>query len=127
MQEVNEILNQITKQLTDIENKMYRNEILLRVNNLLLARFILQLYNVRSELGLPKRHTAFKFEILEDDYEDLCKEFGKDDVDKALYWLDRALLLNKQDCPNNIKRYIVNKLKKKQNKKNTEEYKDNSE
>ena len=34
-------------------------------------------------------------------------------TDKALYKLDRMLLANKQDCPNNIKKYIATKLKKK--------------
>lgn len=107
------LLNQISKQLSDIEDKLYRNEILLRVNNLIVSRFILQLSQVRTELGLPKRTTFFKFELLEEDYNTLCTEYGKEETDRALYWLDRALLLNKQDCPNNIKRYIASKLKKK--------------
>ena len=101
-----DILNQIKEELS-------RVQILIRTNNLLLARFILQLSETRKELGLPKRNVFFKFELLQDDYNELVNEFGQDMTDKALYKLDRMLLANKQDCPNNIKKYIATKLKKK--------------
>ncbi|MCM1324186.1 MAG: hypothetical protein NC218_08485 [Acetobacter sp.] len=85
---------------------------MIRTNNLLLSRFILELAKVRKELGLPKRCFFFKFELLEAEYKELVNEFGKEKVDKALYRLDRLLLTNKQQCPNNIAKYIRNKLSK---------------
>lgn len=91
---------------------------LIRVNNLLLSRFILQLSEVRKELGLPKRQVFFKFELLEDDYKSLVNEYGKENVDKALYKLDRLLLNNKQQCPHNIKKYISKKLQKRRDSNN---------
>lgn len=89
---------------------------LIRVNNLLLSRFILQLSETRKELGLPKRETFFKFELLEDDYLLLVKEYGKSETDRALYRLDRLLLQNKQQCPHNIRKYIDKQLRKRQQK-----------
>ena len=106
-----EKLNLIERKILELSDEISQNKILLRVNNLLLARFILQLSQVRNDFNLPKRNTFFKFEILDDDYQDLCKEYGKDIVDKTLYRLDRTLLLNKQDCPHNIKKYITSKIK----------------
>ena len=106
-----EKLNSIEEKILELSDEISQNKILLRVNNLLLARFILQLSQVRNDFNLPKRNTFFKFEILDDDYQGLCKEYGKDIVDKTLYRLDRTLLLNKQDCPHNIKKYITNKIK----------------
>lgn len=106
-----EKLNLIEERILELSDEISQNKILLRVNNLLLARFILQLSQVRNDFNLPKRNTFFKFEILNDDYRDLCKEYGKDIVDKTLYRLDRTLLLNKQDCPHNIKKYITSKIK----------------
>lgn len=106
-----EKLNSIERKILELSDEISQNKILLRVNNLLLARFILQLSQVRNDFNLPKRNTFFKFEILDDDYQDLCKEYGKDIVDKTLYRLDRTLLLNKQDCPHNIKKYITGKIK----------------
>ena len=103
------------EELKDIKETLDRVQILIRTNNLLLARFILQLSEVRKELCLPKRNVFFKFELLEDDYKELVKEFGKAETDKALYRLDRLLLRNKQQCPNNIRKYIAKKLKAKQN------------
>ena len=103
------------EELKDIKETLDRVQILIRTNNLLLARFILQLSEVRKELCLPKRNVFFKFELLEDDYKELVKEFGKTETDKALYRLDRLLLRNKQQCPNNIRKYITKKLKAKQN------------
>lgn len=100
-----DILNQIKEELNKVQ-------ILIRTNNLLLARFILQLSETRKELGLPKRNVFFKFELLEDDYNELIKEFGKEETDKALYRLDRMLIKNKQQCPNNIRKYIASKLRK---------------
>lgn len=104
-QEEQDILNQIKEELNKVQ-------ILIRTNNLLLARFILQLSETRKELGLPKRNVFFKFELLEDDYNKLIKEFGKEETDKALYRLDRMLIKNKQQCPNNIRKYIASKLRK---------------
>ena len=104
-EEEQDILNQIKEELNKVQ-------ILIRTNNLLLARFILQLSETRKELGLPKRNVFFKFELLEDDYNELIKEFGKEETDKALYRLDRMLIKNKQQCPNNIRKYIASKLRK---------------
>lgn len=119
-----DILNQIKEELS-------RVQILIRTNNLLLARFILQLSETRKELGLPKRNVFFKFELLEDDYNELIKEFGKEETDKALYRLDRMLIKNKQQCPNNIRKYITNKLRKsllnKKERKKKEEKSNSSE
>lgn len=99
-----------------IEDEIIKLQILIRTNNLLLSRFILELDNVKKDLGIPKRQTFFRFEILDDEYNDLVSEFGKPNVDKALYKLDRLLLLNKQSCPNNIARYIRRKLIKKESR-----------
>lgn len=98
------------KRLEEIESELRKINILIRTNNLLLSRFILQLSTVRKELGLPKRNVFFKFELLQEDYEELVLQYGKQEVDKALYRLDRLLLTNKQQCPNNIKKYLVKKL-----------------
>ena len=104
-QQEQDVLNQIKEELNKVQ-------ILIRTNNLLLARFILQLSETRKELGLPKRNVFFKFELLEDDYKELIEEFGKEETDKALYRLDRMLIKNKQQCPNNIRKYIASKLGK---------------
>lgn len=97
---------------TQLEKEIKQLQILVRVNNLLLSKFILQLSETRKELGLPKRQSFFRFEILQEDVDELINEFGKDSVVKALYRLDRLLLQNKQNCPHNIKKYIRNKLRK---------------
>lgn len=102
----------LEKRVLDLTQEINNNEIILRVNNLLLSKFILQLSNTRKELGLPKRQTFFRFEILDDEYRYLCDKYGKDETEKALYRLDRLLIKNKQNCPNNIKRYIENRLRK---------------
>jgi hypothetical protein len=107
------------QELNQIEKEIRQLQVLVRVNNLLLSKFILQLSETRKELGLPKRQSFFKFEILQDDVDELIKEFGKDETVKALYRLDRLLLQNKQNCPHNIKKYIKNRLKKKANAKRT--------
>lgn len=109
MKSFQEELKEIQKCLVDLQT-------LTRVNNLLLSRFILQLSEVQKELGLPKRETFFKFELLEDDYLLLVKEYGKSETDRALYRLDRLLLQNKQQCPHNIRKYIDKQLRKKSNK-----------
>ena len=114
-----DILNQIKEELN-------RAQVLIRTNNLLLARFILQLSETRKELGLPKRNVFFKFELLEDDYNELIEEFGKEETDKALYRLDRMLIKNKQQCPNNIRKYIASKLGKSLLKKEERKKKSNS-
>lgn len=106
-------LEKIEKELLITQEEIKRLQVLTRVNNLLLSRFILQLQEVRKEFNIPKRQTFFKFELLDEDYQELCNEFTKEKTDKALYHLDRLLLKNKQQCPHNIKKYIRNKLKKK--------------
>lgn len=118
-QQEQDILNQIKEELN-------RVQILIRTNNLLLARFILQLSETRKELGLPKRNVFFKFELLEDDYNELIKEFGREETDKALYRLDRMLIKNKQQCPNNIRKYIASKLRKSLSNKKERKKKSNS-
>ena len=62
-------------------------------------------------------------------YVDWLEDFGKygnlppstlnfkEEVNKALYRLDRLLLTNRQQCPNNIARYIRRKLKKSKEQK----------
>lgn len=72
----------------------------------------MELSTVRKELGLPKRKTYFRFELLEEEYNTLVSEFGRSVVDKALYRLDRLLLTNKQQCPNNIAKYIRKRIEK---------------
>ena len=115
------------QRLDILEEELRQIKILIRTNNLLLARFILQLSETRKELGLPKRNVFFKFELLEDDYKELIEEFGKEETDKALYRLDRMLIKNKQQCPNNIRKYIASKLRKSlSNKKEREKEKSNS-
>jgi hypothetical protein len=96
----------------DIYQELKDIQVLIRTNNLLLSRFILELSKTRIELGLPKRVLAFKFEILQEEYDKLVDEFGKDEVNKALYRLDRLLLSNKQNCPNNVAKYIRKKIQK---------------
>lgn len=88
------------------------SEILIRVNNLLLSKLIVSFNNLTKELNIPKRKAFFRFEILDDEYNELVEEFGKDFVDKALYRLDRLLIDNKQDCPSNVAKYIRSKLNK---------------
>lgn len=109
----------MSQELNQIEKEIKQLQVLVRVNNLLLSKFILQLSETRKELGLPKRQSFFKFEILQEDVDELIKEFGKEETIKALYRLDRLLLQNKQNCPHNIKKYIRNRLKKKSNAKRT--------
>lgn len=102
-------------QENQIEKELKQLQVLVRVNNLLLSKFILQLSETRKELGLPKRQSFFKFEILQEDVDELIREFGKDETIKALYRLDRLLIQNKQNCPHNIKKYIRNRLRRKTN------------
>lgn len=104
-------------QENQIEKELKQLQVLVRVNNLLLSKFILQLSETRKELGLPKRQSFFKFEILQDDVDELIREFGKDETIKALYRLDRLLIQNKQNCPHNIKKYIRNRLRKRNEKR----------
>lgn len=99
--------------LQEVTNELKRIEVLIRTNNLLLSRFILELDNVKRDLKIPKRQTFFRFEILDDEYKQLVDEFGYKLVQEALYRLDRMLLRNKIDCPNNIARYIRKKIEKK--------------
>lgn len=69
-------------------------------------------------LDIPKRITFFRFELLKSEYDTLINEFNQRDVDSALTKLDRMLLLNKQNCPNNIAKYIRTKLAKRANRNN---------
>lgn len=96
----------------DLYQELKDIQVLIRTNNLLLSRFILELSKTRIELGLPKRVFGFKFEILQEEYDKLVNEFGKEEVNRALYRLDRLLLSNKQNCPNNIPKYIRKKIVK---------------
>lgn len=104
---MDELNNQL---LENILAETKRTQVLIRTNNLLISRFILELSKTRKELGLPKRVLFFKFDLLEDEYYKLVNEYGKDETDKALYRLDRLLLTNKQQCPNNIAKYIRKRL-----------------
>lgn len=101
----------------DLKEELKNIQILIRTNNLLLSRFILELSKTRKELGLPKRLLFFKYDLLQEEYDRLVSEFGKEEVNKALYRLDRLLLTNRQQCPNNIARYIRRKLKKSREQK----------
>ena len=105
---------ELLRELKDIQ-------ILIRTNNLLLSRFILELSKTRIELGLPKRVFGFKFELLQEEYDKLVNEFSKDEVDKALYRLDRMLLTNRQNCPNNIAKYIRKRINKSRFRKEQKE------
>ena len=96
----------------DLKEELKNIQILIRTNNLLLSRFILELSKTRKELGLPKRLLFFRYDLLQEEYDKLTEEFGKEEVNKALYRLDRLLLTNRQQCPNNIAKYIRRKLKK---------------
>lgn len=101
---------EISKRLQAIEDELKDFEILIRVNNLLMSKFILQISSLTKEYNLPKRVTFFRFELLKEDYDSLIEEFGKQETDRALYRLDRLLIQNKQQCPNNIRKYIRNRL-----------------
>lgn len=105
----------------DLKEELRNIQILIRTNNLLLSRFILELSKTRKELGLPKRLLFFKYDLLQEEYDRLVSEFGKEEVNKALYRLDRLLLTNRQQCPNNIARYIRRKLKKSKEQKERQE------
>ena len=111
----NDVIENLETELIQVQQELRKVQILMRVNNMIMSRFILQLQDIRNYLDIPKRETFFKFELLESDYQELISEFGKDKTDKALFHLDRLLLKNKQKCPNNIKKYIRNRLIKKQN------------
>lgn len=103
----------MTSEHQEIMDELKKINILMRVNNIVISKFILQLQTLRKELHLPKLISYWKFELLEDEYVELIKEFNRSDVDKALWYLDRQLVDNKMDCPNNIKKYIIRQLKKK--------------
>lgn len=82
-----------------------------------MSRFILELNNLMSELKIPRHKLFFKFAISDDDYDLLVKEFDSVSVDKALIKLDRLLMTNRQDCPNNIYQYARARLKHAQRQK----------
>lgn len=124
----------MTSEHQEIMDELKKINILMRVNNIVISKFILQLQTLRKELHLPKLISYWKFELLEDEYVELIKEFNRSDVDKALWYLDRQLVDNKMDCPNNIKKYIIRQLKKKntqrayvRRKKEQQEKQENSE
>lgn len=98
--------------LDNILLKLERNEVLIRTNNLLISRFILELNSIRKSMNLPKSNIYFKFVLTNEEYNSLVDEFGQVVVDKAMYKLDRLLLTNKQQCPNNIAQYVRKKLRK---------------
>lgn len=104
----------IERRLLEIDKEIEQVSILIKVNNLLLSRFILQLSYLQKDLRTPNRNVFFKFELLQEDYQELINQFGKQEVDKVLYRLDRMLMLNKMNCPNNIKKFVIKKLSKKQ-------------
>lgn len=102
----------------EILEQLKQINILTRVNNILLSKFILQLQEVKKKIHTPNMVSFFTFEILNEDYVELLKEFPQQDVDKALHWLDRQLTQNKMNCPNNIKNFILKRLKElRKNKK----------
>lgn len=115
---------EIIKRLQAIEDELKDFEILIRVNNLLMSKFILQISNLTKEYNLPKRVTFFRFELLKEDYDSLVEEFGKQETDRALYRLDRLLIQNKQQCPNNVRKYIRNRLIKRRSDMRAKEKQD---
>lgn len=117
IQELLTSVNLLNQRIDNIISQYNTLEILTRINNLLMSRFILQLSQARKDLHLPKRETFFRFEILESDIQELYEKFGKDEVQAALFKLDRLLLLNKQNCPHNVKRYIEKRIMNKLNRK----------
>lgn len=113
--QIEELTAQIFELKKSVADDLVTTQVLIRTNNLLLSRFILVLEKARKKMGLPEREIAFKFELLEEEYKELVAEFGQDEVDKAMYRLDRLLLTNRQQCPRNIKKYLHKRLKKSQN------------
>lgn len=113
--QIEELTAQILELKKSVADDLVTTQVLIRTNNLLLSRFILALEKTRKKMGLPEREIAFKFELLEEEYKELVAEFGQDEVDKAMYRLDRLLLTNRQQCPRNIKKYLHKRLKKSQN------------
>lgn len=107
-----ENLSQIERRLLELDESLRQINILLRVNNLLISKFILQLSNIKRQYNIKDSNDFFKFSILQTDYEELINQYGKQEVDKVLYRLDRMLILNKINCPNNIKNFVIKKLKK---------------
>lgn len=113
--QIEELTAQILELKKSVADDLVTTQVLIRTNNLLLSRFILALERTRKKMGLPEREIAFKFELLEEEYKELVAEFGQNEVDKAMYRLDRLLLTNRQQCPRNIKKYLHRRLKKSQN------------
>lgn len=113
--QIEELTAQILELKKSVADDLVTTQVLIRTNNLLLSRFILALEKTRKKMGLPEREIAFKFELLEEEYKELVAEFGQDEVNKAMYRLDRLLLTNRQQCPRNIKKYLHRRLKKFQN------------
>lgn len=89
-------------------------EILLRVNNLLLAKLINEWNCVKKELDIPKKYFGFKFSITQDEFNELCEAYGRKRVENILFKLDRMLLLNKMECPRDIKKYVAKRANKKE-------------
>lgn len=105
------------RRLLEIDESIRQVDILLRINNLLISKFILQLSSVKKQLNLKDSYDFFRFNLLQTDYEELVNQFGKQKVDKVLYRLDRMLLLNKMNCPNNIKKYVIKRIKENDNRR----------
>lgn len=110
--QIEELTARIIELKKSVADDLVTTQVLIRTNNLLLSRFILALEKTRKKIGLPEREIAFKFELLEEEYKELVAEFGQEEVDKAMYRLDRLLLTNRQQCPRNIKKYLHKRLKK---------------
>ena len=119
--QIEELTAQILELKKSVADDLVTTQVLIRTNNLLLSRFILALEKTRKKIGLPEREIAFKFELLEEEYKELVAEFGQEEVDKAMYRLDRLLLTNRQQCPRNIKKYLHNRLKTSQNNRSKKE------
>lgn len=111
---------ELDTQLEKILNEINELKILTRVNNVLVSRFIVELQGFKKYQRVPNTQHFFRFELLDDEYSALVREYGKDDVDRALYRLDRLLITNKMSCPNNISKYVRRKLEKKA-ERNTDE------
>lgn len=100
----------MTKEIREMQEQLKQINILVRINNILLSKFINQLQEVKKRIRVPDVVSFFRFDIYLEDYKELCKEFEKKDVDKALFWLDRQLIQNKMACPSNVKSFVLKRL-----------------
>ena len=100
----------MSKEIREMQEQLKQINILVRINNILLSKFINQLQEVKKRIRVPDVVSFFRFDIYLEDYKELCKEFEKKDVDKALFWLDRQLIQNKMACPSNVKSFVLKRL-----------------